>query len=431
MNLRFTLVALALTIDVVLCQVGLETVDYGRSGELRSSVPSLVPAPHIAIESDTAISDDIVSLTHDPLRSRFTIVLNNTRSPFPVLRGRLSGPALVMLEWNNLDANSTHTSMALSTTSRLEGYYRAPVVGTYFLEILVIQRSDWKFSTHFEATCLENPRHNRITKRGVVIRVEHAQPVPIGYWVAKSDVSKPLYTRFQEPNCRPNSTDSLSDRCTIPGDLSRFENYEFHFQANNTLQAKEMLLKDKNANICYMGDSHSRAAKEFTQKLAGGRPTAATHLYFRHPHLAKPPLLKKAVANLNCTAVVVGIGAWPAAGQPGDRPHLFEEYRNEMSEVIWGIQNMTNVFVQYVHYHLLSDNLTACPPTDWRSPRVIDMYNEILSQVCGEHGVPFIDTNFLIGPIWDSPVDWSHFDSMGIKEVALYILSVAFGMDSV
>ena len=397
----------------------------------KETAPRVLGLEYIAIDPGSTISDDIVSITHDPLRSAITVELKNTRCPFPVLRGRLSGPALAMLEWNNMDAERPHTVKAPSTASQLEGYYRAPVVGTYFLEILVIQCSDWKNSDDFTNICLEDPLHNRITKRGVSIRVNHTQPIPVGYWVAKKDKEeRPLYTRFQPPNCRIDSSDFHSDRCTLPTSLSRFDDYEFRWQSKHFFQGKDMLLRDKHTTICFVGDSHAGVLVSYMKEYAGNRPTASFRFFVHFPHEVVPPKLEKGVANLNCTAVVLGIGSW-SAGHPGGRPQLFAEYKSEMSAVIAGMANMTNAFVLTNHYMPLGDTLTTCPPTDWRSPRVIEVYNEILRQVCHEQGVPLIDTNFLISPIWDSAKDWCHFRRMGGGEEAMYIASIALGLKSI
>ena len=132
----------------------------------------------------------------------------------------------------------------------------------------------------------------------------------------------------------------------------------------------------------------------YTKRFARNRPTASYRFFVHFAHEVVPPKLEKGIANLNCTAVVLGIGSW-IAGYPDGRPHLLDEFKSEMTKVIVGMVNMTNAFVQPIHYHPLSDILTTCPPVDWRSPRVIDMYNEILRQVCDEQGVPFIDTNSL------------------------------------
>ena len=47
----------------------------------------------------------------------------------------------------------------------------------------------------------------------------------------------------------------------------------------------------------------------------------------------------------------------------------------------------------------------ACPPTDWRSPPVIDMYNQITKRLCEKFKIPLIETNDIIGIMWDGARD--------------------------
>ena len=383
--LLLTLVGMAIDIRL---RFQAATAPVMEDVERKKAAPTVFPLEYIAINPGSALSNDIVSITHDPLRSVVTVELENTRCPFPVLRGRLSGPALAMMEWNNTNPERPHT--VPFTASRLEGYYHAPVVGTYFLEILVIQCSDFKYSDDFKNVCLEDPLHNRITEPGVTIRVNHTQPISVGYWAAKKKgEERPLYTRFQPQNCRTRSSDFHSDRCKLPTSLSGFDDYEFRWQNNNSFQAKDMLLRNKNKTICFVGDSHSRVLVSYTKEYARNRTTASYQLSVHFAKEAMPPRLEEGVANLNCTSVVLGIGAY-STGLPGGSPQLFPKYKRKMSKVIADMANMTNAFVQSIHYHALSDILTTCLPKDWQPPRVIDMHNKILREVCDEHGVPFI-----------------------------------------
>ena len=68
-------------------------------------------------------------------------------------------------------------------------------------------------------------------------------------------------------------------------------------------------------------------------------------------------------------------------------------------------------------------DITDCPPKDWRSPPVIYGYNAILKDLCKERGIPFNDTTFLIGPVWDWTFDWVHFDGYKAEQEIVYIIS--------
>ena len=77
-------------------------------------------------------------------------------------------------------------------------------------------------------------------------------------------------------------------------------------------------------------------------------------------------------------------------------------------------------------YIPLGDLITNCPPTDWRSPNLVDMYNQILKQLCNEYDVPFIDTNDITGVMWDRADDWVHFKDISGQTEALYLMHHVF-----
>ena len=77
-------------------------------------------------------------------------------------------------------------------------------------------------------------------------------------------------------------------------------------------------------------------------------------------------------------------------------------------------------------YNPLGDLITQCPPTDWRSPNVVDMYTSIVKQICQEFDIPFIDTSDITSVMWDRHDDWSHFKDISGKTEALYMLHRVF-----
>lgn len=77
-------------------------------------------------------------------------------------------------------------------------------------------------------------------------------------------------------------------------------------------------------------------------------------------------------------------------------------------------------------YNPMGDFITACPPLDWRSPLVIDMYNDILRRLCKSFKIPLIDTNDIIGIMWDRAEDWCHFRDVSGDMETIYILDRIF-----
>ena len=87
--------------------------------------------------------------------------------------------------------------------------------------------------------------------------------------------------------------------------------------------------------------------------------------------------------------------------------------------------NTLKLYLRSMHYNALGKSMTGCPPTEWRNPFVVDGYNAIANQLAFESmgRVEYIDTNFIIGPMWDSPDDWCHFRNEAGKQDALFLLA--------
>ena len=70
----------------------------------------------------------------------------------------------------------------------------------------------------------------------------------------------------------------------------------------------------------------------------------------------------------------------------------------------------------------MGDVYSSCPPQDWRYPPVIDGYNSIIQSLSDQYNFPFLDTNAIVGPMWDSGNDWCHLNrQVGLPE-AFYLL---------
>ena len=70
--------------------------------------------------------------------------------------------------------------------------------------------------------------------------------------------------------------------------------------------------------------------------------------------------------------------------------------------------------------------------SDWRSPSVVSLYNNITRQLSEEYDIPYLDTNFIIQPVWDSSFDWCHYGKgfsrkAGVRE-AEYIVAKVLGV---
>ena len=90
-----------------------------------------------------------------------------------------------------------------------------------------------------------------------------------------------------------------------------------------------------------------------------------------------------------------------------------------------------HVYIYYYYYVLcsynpLADRILSCPPQDWRTPHVIDMYNNITKRLCEKHNMQFLDTNDIMGIMWDRATDFCHFQDVSSFMESKYILSRIF-----
>ena len=70
----------------------------------------------------------------------------------------------------------------------------------------------------------------------------------------------------------------------------------------------------------------------------------------------------------------------------------------------------------------MGDVYSTCPPQDWRYPPIIDEYNAIIQSICNDYDLPFMNTNEIVGPMWDSGDDWCHLHGKVAIVEAYYLL---------
>lgn len=73
-------------------------------------------------------------------------------------------------------------------------------------------------------------------------------------------------------------------------------------------------------------------------------------------------------------------------------------------------------------YNALGVRWISCPPKDWRNPSAVDMYNEIIEEVCKDFGIPFINTRSITGVMWERAEDWCHYRDISGEMETLYFL---------
>ena len=409
----------------------------------------------IAINANSSLGKDIQAIRHYPHLNQIEIVLKNDgsrRCENPVFRGRLSGQSLSIIDWKKSQNNS---DIYLGNYSDLNMNSQL-----YFIEIIVLFCNEIHFLSDFKEECLENPNTHRITVDGAKINVLKypyvkknytSSSIPkLGFWMGKRNESVPLYTRYQDPNCRlPAACDRLSKteyipffcdkKCLETTDTSRFHPYHFVWnnESHSSLEIDFLERGDKKYRVCFLGASQSRVLTLHCNQLLSASNTSSInciHIDIKYPKDINATSIKEHVLDEKCTHLIIGVGQW-SAGWPENKPTLFPDYKHQMREALNTIQNLTQntkiaIFLRSIHYSGINYAISACPPSDWRSIPVIDMYNEILKNIAqSTTGITYLDTNSIIGPLWDSAPDYFHFSNkVGMVE-AIYLLREVIGMN--
>lgn len=268
----------------------------GINETLHQHRDEIVPPPAVVVEEDDNIlvalssdnftlASDIIKITHLPNKREIHVHLKTPaaqrRCKRPKLRGRLSGPYLALLTWDNDSVYSTGTTdndsstdvvitsasiglnytendtssetAALRNPSRREdgeekeedhennilvGHYQVPSGGTYYIEIIALLCERINYHTNFVRTCLEEPARHRITANNATVEIfepldemRNQMDYPLGFWKWRdaSKEYKPLLTRYQPVGCwHPKSKESMiSLGCADMSDTTRFDDYTF------------------------------------------------------------------------------------------------------------------------------------------------------------------------------------------------------------
>jgi len=392
----------------------------------------------ISINQSSTLANNIESITHVPSQAKVIVQLRHVRRCSKiVLRGRISGPSLLILRWQPVDIEK----------DQIVGLYDSTTEGTHFIEIIAERCEQIEFYDNFTDMCVEDPWHHRLTVSPSTIDITNATQIQNdelgrGWW-ASSEIGEDtpstsldsLYTRVQPNGCRENETKA----CLELTSLDRFIPYQFKW---NT-KTKAALSKDKiellpPGEICLFGASHSRYMRDHMNEywLKNITHLKASLRLARQPKL-EPHAIRSFVKT--CSKIVVGIGQWQA-GYPYEQPTLYEDYRRQMETLVKNIvkvqknnnTNNTDFYIRSMHYNPLGDMISACPPTDWRSPSVVEQYTNITKNLAATYNISYIDTNIVVSPVWDSQDDWCHFaGNTGMKAAiaeAQYVIGKLYNL---
>jgi hypothetical protein len=401
----------------------------------------------ISINSNSTIASDIAEIWHDPNDGAVCVHLkHDARCPYPAFRGRLSGPALAMLEWNEKDDYNRNGTVYC-------GYYKDGwlLPGKYFLDVIVLfcsdfgvdalrrqNESEW-LSYNFKSDCMEAPTSNRITGAESYVSVEQLYSgmgnLHGGRWVSKeTKTTNPLHTRYQPQDCRRNPQ---LPRCAVPMNDTSLKAYSFQWMDNSghVWMQKIKALKKLNMNlpkVCVVGFSHSRHLVSSFNKLGLGQ--FFVHAKARYPSDVGPWMLNQSYTQHGCTQFIIGVAQWPASMMQRF-PYLFDRYLKEMRRIVDVARKVlpeeagARVYMRSIHCNPIGDASGNCPVTDWRSPTVMDSYSHLIKQAVAEVNddkVQYLDTTFVTSPMWDSASDWVHLPPQVSNVEALYMAATLF-----
>ena len=323
----------------------------------------------IEINPNSTMAAEIHSVLHFQNESKIVIHLHKQRNcSQPKLVGRLSGPALTKIIWEEQDyhfwqQNNTDvvSNLNVGDTNHgdsddfnydvLIGHYNAPVPGQYFLEIIVVLCAELQMETNFQPFCVEDPSRHQLTLNGAFIhaqvtatstalKIDISNSSIIGHWYNTNETQIPLYTRYQPPNCRGQS--SALYRCKEI-DLSGFDRYKFRFSSQMNIDLKS-ILKGKEGKICFEGASHAGQLFNHTnitlstldasiQRNIQVSPITKAGQYTKFANEFNSPDTIKRIIDKKCTKVIIGTGQWDA-GWPKHHPTLFSDYEKILNSSI-------------------------------------------------------------------------------------------------
>ena len=248
---------------------------------------------------------------------------------------------------------------------------------------------------------------------------------------------------------------------------------------------------NQTTHICFVGESHSRFLRihcglllnqtqtklkqtEHVETLRSGigpRGSSSTTPFLSCSAIKAryPSSISKAlhwIIELGCTHVVVGFFQHFFTIREEDdglaANGTLSYWKAQMSDVIKILQttamdqnnSLQNIVVRSAHANGLKLDMIQCPAKDFRHPLNADLATVILKQIVEESNhqrqtttttnstatnpatrttppeiVSFLDTNFLLGPVWDAQSDWNHYRGKEGVEEAKFILSYILSGD--
>jgi len=287
-----------------------------------ANIPSPSEIP-VHKESSYAASD-VSKIIHVPAESSIEVHLqpkSTRRCQNPVLRGRISGWSLSMIEFETKNNNDV-----------VVGTYdlsQMPMSGKYYVEIIVLLCEGYGegfMETNLQTKCMESTikSNHRITEgtgaASIDIVVDGTSSHPdifssTGQWLHKEFLAQqedhqnnkyhspdldntnatlpppPLFTRYQPRECMFGASSIKTAFCIATIDNQSFDDYTYHWnlgpggdvvgkpiilmplefdgQGDFTRKVRMKLKPDKLKKVCFVGSSHSRELHKNCMNVMG------------------------------------------------------------------------------------------------------------------------------------------------------------------
>jgi pterin-4a-carbinolamine dehydratase len=287
-----------------------------------------------------------------------------------------------------------------------------PITGVYFIEILHL--ACHSTIDTIENDCLPESLDAMQLNRHFAMFLHETQ-VPYGYWYTQDQPGVVLTETRYQSNGR--SSRSCSDRHC---DIAPLEKFHFRNHFNNSWTVPS------SKRFCFLGDSHSYVLAQYLAKEDSLTTILIPCLYpadYNHTSISAQ------ITDNKCDALIIAMGQWPLSFQYMNKyntsrkflsPDRFLTRMKAIADHLFHHHSTVSVAFRSIHYGALTTDKTHCPPIDFRTPMLVDAYNEQLRILAETHSAfqqqqqsgafQFIDTSLIIRAVWDSARDYSHYD---------------------
>lgn len=203
--------------------------------------------------------------------------------------------------------------------------------------------------------------------------------------------------------------------------------------------------------VCFVGASHSRFMNDFCKKILTATPGISTG----NENLVECswlsyvyPRNQKSLEN-DCTHAVVGIFQWHFSAKNPLDDVTFPEWTAHMTKAVERLveegrtTSLRKILLRSLHPNPMGHRHSVCPPIDFRTLTTAEKATSIVEEIARSYhddddlqepaddsekqppppSVGFVDTRFIMDPVWDSSRDCGHCSWEAGETETKFILS--------